>query len=306
MEQIGEDFGLSGSTFKLDLRLIDGPPRQAAIKFASSGPTAREIIFFEHCAADTPLRLPEFVAGAVDHEADRGVVVLQYLSDLRQGDVLAGCTQAEAITLAKMLARLHAAWWGADDAATPPLAKLGDDPTASPGIREGRLAPFLDRFGESLSWSMSQLLEDLPERLSLAHQELWTGPMTLIHRDWHLDNMLFAPSGEPFVIDWQGAAVGPPATDLARFLVECLTADQYRSYGSEALLAYLEELADHGIPRSLSVASQEIVSALFQLLAGTINWLGRTPPDPPGTRKAALGRNILHNITVTLEAFAMG
>lgn len=66
MEQIGENFGLSGSTFKVDLRLSDAPPRQAALKFASSGPTAREITFFERCAADTPLRLPEFVAGAVD------------------------------------------------------------------------------------------------------------------------------------------------------------------------------------------------------------------------------------------------
>jgi hypothetical protein len=55
--------------------------------------------------------------------------------------------------------------------------------------------------------------------------------------------------------------------------------------------------------RPISVASQEIVLALFNVLAGTINWFGRTPPDPPGSRKEALGRNILHNITVTLEAF---
>ena len=73
IEQIGEDFGLSGSTFKVDLRLIEAPQQQAAIKFALSGPTAREITFFEHCAPDTPLRLPRFVAGAIDQEADRGV-----------------------------------------------------------------------------------------------------------------------------------------------------------------------------------------------------------------------------------------
>lgn len=306
IEQIGEGFGLSGSTFKTDLRLVDAPPRQAAIKFASSGPTAREITFFEHCAADTPLRLPEFVAGAIDREADRGVVVLEYLADLRQGDVLAGSTRAEAITLAKMLARLHAAWWGVDDAATRPLAELGGYPIASAGIRDGRLTPFLDQFGRSLSSSMRELIEDLPKRLALAHETLRMGPMTLIHRDWHLDNILFAPEGEPFVIDWQGAAVGPPATDLARFMVECLTADQLRSYGSEALLAYLEELSDHGIHRPMSVASQEIVLALGNLLAGTINWLGGTPPDPPGSRKEALGRNILRNITVTVEAFTTG
>jgi hypothetical protein len=110
IDQIGEDYSLSGSAFKVDLRPVDAPLRQAAITFASSGPTAREITFFEHCAAGTPLRLPGFVVGAIDQEADRGVVVLEYLADLRQGDVLAGCTRVEAMTLAKMLARLHAAW----------------------------------------------------------------------------------------------------------------------------------------------------------------------------------------------------
>jgi hypothetical protein len=40
--------------------------------------------------------------------------------------------------------------------------------------------------------------------------------------------------------------------------------------------------------RPISVASQEIVLALFNVLAGTINWFGRTPPDPPGSRKEAL------------------
>ena len=204
-----------------------------------------------------------------------------------------------------MLARLHAAWWGVDDAATRPLAALGDSGIASAGIREGRLTSFLDLFGRSLSSSMCELIEDLPNRLAVASEELRSGPMTLIHRDWHLDNILFAPEGEPFVLDWQGAAVGPPATDLARFMVECLTADQHRSYGSEALLTYLDELSGHGVHRPISAASQEIVLALFRLLAGTINWLGRTPPDPPGSRKA-LGRNVLGNITLTLGAFTTG
>ena len=61
-----------------------------------------------------------------------------------------------------------------------------------------------------------------------------------------------------------------------------------------------------GIHRAMSVASQEIVLALFDLLAGTINWPGRTPLDLPGSSKGALGRNMLHNITVTQEAFTMG
>lgn len=298
---IGGEFGLSGTTFRLDVRLLDSNVRRLAVKFAAAGPTAREIRFFEDCAARTPLRLPEFVTGAVDAGADRGMVVLEYLPDVRQGDVLVGCARTEATTLARVLARLHATWWGAADPALAALAEL-DEPLANvPRVRDGRLSVFLERHGDSLSSDTRELVLDLGQRLESAHDELRAGPQTLIHRDYHLDNMLFTTTPEPIVIDWQGAAVGPPAVDVARLMVECLTLQQRRQYGSTVLAAYLQELEGHGIPRPEGRLRHEIVLALLRSLAGTINWLGRTPPDPVGSRKEVLGRNSLRNISDALE-----
>jgi aminoglycoside phosphotransferase (APT) family kinase protein len=93
------------------------------------------------------------------------------------------------------------------------LNAVDDSDANGPPIREGRLQQFLDRHGPSLSAELLELIDGLPDRLDTANQYLQAGPRTLIHRDFHLDNLLFTPSGEPFVIDWQGAATGPPATD---------------------------------------------------------------------------------------------
>lgn len=303
MEALGEDFALSSTIFRLDLGLSDGSSRRAVIKFAPATPTQREMGFYEHCAAETPLRVPGFISGNVDREADRGVVLLEYLPDVRQGDVLAGCTRKEALTLAAMLARLHAHWWGGDHPALNAL-KAGDESGASgPSIREGRLKQFLDRHGASLSAALLERVEGLPHRLDTANQHLQAGPRTLIHRDFHLDNLLFAPSGEPFVIDWQGATAGPPATDVARFLVECMTREQRRLFGAVALEGYLHQLGTSGV-RPGAATTNQILAALDLLLAGTINWLGKTPPDPPNTRKGVLGRNLLRNIADTITSLS--
>jgi hypothetical protein len=60
METVGEDFGLSSTTYRLDLELSDGSSRQAVIKLAPATPSQREHSFYEHCAAETPLRVPGF------------------------------------------------------------------------------------------------------------------------------------------------------------------------------------------------------------------------------------------------------
>jgi Ser/Thr protein kinase RdoA (MazF antagonist) len=239
----------------------------------------------------------------VDRKADRGVVLLEYLPDMRQGDVLAGCTREEALTLAAILVRLHAHWWGGDHPALNALNAVDDSDANGPPIREGRLQQFLDRHGPSLSAELLELIDGLPDRLDTANQYLQAGPRTLIHRDFHLDNLLFTPSGEPFVIDWQGAATGPPATDLAQFLVECMTREQRRQFGTSALEAYLHQLETSGVRPGVAITNQ-ILAALDLLLAGTINWLGKTPPDPPNTRKGLLGKNLLRNIADTISSLS--
>jgi len=302
--EIGFEYGLSGSTHRIDLELLGGASKSVVVKLAPATPTRREITFFEACAHRTPLPLPGFIDGATDRGADRGVVVLDYLQGTRRGDVLEGCTEAEAHTLAGMLARLHAAWWNDDDPGLRSLEDLGDDRVGVvPHIREGRLGIFLDRFDELADRTIRPWIEGLEDRAAALHHALGAGPTTLIHADYHLDNVLFLGSREPFIIDWQQATAGPPEVDVARFLVECLTTDQRSRYGPAALSTYVEGLGTAGIAPAADFEGR-VLGALELLLPGIINWLGRPEPDPPESRKAALGRNMLLNTMAAIADFA--
>lgn len=296
VEEIGGDFGLSGTTYRLDLQTSCGHRRLVA-KLAGARQTERELTFYEKCAPRTPVPLPSLVGGAVDHGEDRGVVVLDHLPGVRQGDVLVGCTRDEALTLAELLGAMHAAWWGGEDPALAPLVALASPRQA---IRSERLAPFVERHGASLPDDVRGRVEVLPELVPAAHGALAAGPATLTHRDFHADNVLFPAAGPPYVIDWQSAAVGPPAVDVARLLVECLTAEQQRAFGDAAVERYLARLAEAGIDRQTALR-REIEQAAVLAMAGVVNWLGATPrPDPPGSRREALGRNLLTNLVVLL------
>ena len=55
-------------------------------------------------------------AAAVDHTSGRGVLMLEDVIPATQGDVLGGCSLADAAAALRALARLHAATWrDADD-----------------------------------------------------------------------------------------------------------------------------------------------------------------------------------------------
>lgn len=46
---------------------------------------------------------------------------------------------------------------------------------------------------------------------------------SLIHGDFHSENILITPDGAPFVIDWSGAAVDDPRVDLAQAMALSIT-----------------------------------------------------------------------------------
>jgi aminoglycoside phosphotransferase (APT) family kinase protein len=78
--------------------------------------------------------------------------------------------------------------------------------------------------------------------------DAYDGPRTLAHGDYRLDNMLF-PEGSttPMIVDWQTAAWGPPAADVALFLGGSLTTEARREHWGELLDVYHQALVEDGI-----------------------------------------------------------
>jgi hypothetical protein len=118
--------------------------------------------------------------------------------------------------------------------------------------------------------------------------------MTVVHTDAHLDNVLFLEDGAPMLLDWSTARVGPAAIDAAHCRVECLTARQRRSIGSEMIRYHHQALVDHGVGNyTLNELERAIDLAQLAFIPGVVRWgaSGRVEGHP--ARAERLFRSLL-------------
>lgn len=101
---------------------------------------------------------------------------------------------------------------------------------------------------------------------------------------------------------WVGTRVGPPAVDVARFLVEGppgVAADSERS--TKLIAAYEEELREHGVSAAgASAVLRSVTQAMMPLTQSIIGWAGRAEEIVPSRRMAALRANALRNLSTWL------
>lgn len=186
---------------------------------------------------------------ARDPETNEFSVVLDDLAPCRAGDDIAGCDAQTAAAALRVLARLHAATWD-----RPKLADLAwlnrqtPDRVAMLTGLIGALAPtFLERFAARIAPEHRALVEGMLPQLA-ALMAASDGPHALVHGDFRLDNMLFRDgASEPWVVDWQTAIWGPPATDVAYFLGGSLLPADRRQHSAALLDTYHAELVAAGV-----------------------------------------------------------
>jgi aminoglycoside phosphotransferase (APT) family kinase protein len=136
-----------------------------------------------------------------------GVVIRTSLPPAFEADVPARAGLGE--TLVDALAALHAVDWQA--------VGLGDF-----GKPQGYLERQLRRWTGQLDASRTRPLPDLDAVTAWLQAHLpESGPATIVHGDYRLDNLMFAP--EPparvlAIVDWEMATIGDPLADLGYLL----------------------------------------------------------------------------------------
>jgi hypothetical protein len=313
-KRVGESYGFTGAVARVHLRYTGAPqgrPRSLIAKLPtaetpnSSGyravqerdagrmqryyeRAAREVRFYRQVGAAFA---PTMYYADSDDEARRVVLLLEDLSDGRQGDVLLGCSVADAAYVAEVLAPFHARWWGerAPKHAFPPAR--GDLQGRQERYAQ-RVEPFLDRYGDAIPSHMSALVSGLRLQLAAVAEALYNGPETLIHGDLHLDNMMFDPPDDErsaIVLDWQTVSVGPPAADVAYFLCDSLSVADRRAAERALLERYVTLLRAHGaLGYSLEQLRTDCGRALLLLLAGMVGWVTTVTADDLTARERAL------------------
>jgi thiamine kinase-like enzyme len=233
-------------------------PATVVGKFASTDPNSRAASKLVRCyeievsiyneMAPVP-GVPEHYFAAWDAEADFFTLLLADVAPCTQGNDIEGCDERVAAEAMKRLAKIHAfAWDAPEHAAREWLNRVSPENTANVVAIITMTAPsFFERFAKHLDPDHQALVERVIPFVSRI-VEAYDGPRTLAHGDYRLDNMLF-PEGSttPVIVDWQTAAWGPPAADVALFLGGSLTTEARRAHWGELLDVYHRELVASGI-----------------------------------------------------------
>jgi len=218
VERVGAEYGFSGESYLVSL--VDGGellPVIAKLWRLRDASDVLELHFYDELAPYTPVRLPTFHHGGVDHDAGCAWLVIEALPDFRQGDDLVLEELPAVLDLVAVVARVHAAWWGRlrDQAWLPAAPRFRRDPE----YLQTRRVEYLERFGHFGDPLTGALFDKIPEAVLAASELLHGAPPTLVHQDLAVDNVLFLrPDDKPVLIDWARCGRGAGGLDLASIL----------------------------------------------------------------------------------------
>jgi len=256
-ERIGEEQGWIGEVARLELSYADpveGAPSSVIVKFSPADPngvfSSHEVQFYAEIAAGRSLPVPACYYGRVHPQVGGSVLLLEDLSHLRTVKFVEGCTVDEAESAVLALAEVHTAWW--------------NEPTLSEkdwllSIAHTRFSEWWDRYPEKVrsvlpDFDVSDALIEFGDRFAGDKQRVLSriegAPITAIHRDIHVDNILFgsSPGGTYAVlVDWQTAGRGLGISDVAYLLISSLTPQNRRASETRLVDLYHSRLVGSGI-----------------------------------------------------------
>ncbi len=248
---------------------------------------AREVAFYREVAPASPgARVPRCWHTGADEAAGRWVVVLEDVPS-HPVDSEQGATAAQAAAAVAALAGFHATWWGG--VARQRFAWMPGFDRA--GV--GGLAPlwadahpiFLERYGHVVPSPTDRWLLELAGWLGPWSERAGGGPLTVVHADYRLDNLLLGDATVT-MIDWQTALRGPGPMDLTSFVATALTVEDRRAQEEGLIARYADGLAAHGHQVDPAWLTGSYDENLLWWMGQFANNLSRLAPDDPAARQA--------------------
>lgn len=230
--------------------VVKRPSADPASRAASRATRTYEIetAFYRDLRPRLAVNAPGCWHVSYDSEHDDFLLVLDDMSPGVQGDQIAGATPEQVASAVDELAHLHGPLWGNDSLADLPWLNR-----ASPEQRAGTRSllsscwpRFLDRYGDHLDAATRRIGSGFVAD-SGSYFEMPTGPLTVVHGDYRLDNLLFDPrGGRTAVVDFQTVVLGAGASDLAYLVGGSLPTESRRAVDTAMVARWVAGLALHG------------------------------------------------------------
>jgi aminoglycoside phosphotransferase (APT) family kinase protein len=217
----------------------DGLPRTVVAKLPTNDPGGRvvgsmldvwqrEHRFFAELAERCAPYVPRCWYNGADPAAGRWALLLEDRGAGPPPDQVRGADDDQAHEAVEALGRLQARFAGGPAPVDwlPSFARPGFGPLQS--AMAAAVPAFVERHGHRVPPRTLAWLTGFVDRLPAWAAEQGAGPLTLVHADYRLDNLLFGPDGSVTVLDWQTALWGPGPMDLASLLATSLTVPDRR------------------------------------------------------------------------------
>ena len=292
VERIGEDQGWTGQVGRIRIEYTDAPPDAPDSVIAKFSPLdirgvfgGREVNFYQEIAAAQGFAVPICYHSVIDAQTGENIALLEDLSNLKTVPFVDGCTPAQAEAAVVALAEIHARWWN-DPTLTSKewLFSIAESDFAEWWAQYPdeivRLLPHTDLSPRLLEFG-DRFASDLPAML----QRIEGAPFTCIHRDIHVDNLLFGSEPQDpkvILVDWQTVGRGRGTSDIAYLLISSLSPSDRKSNERRLVGMYHDHLTASGIEdySQDQCWSDYLVSAaskLFITVTATINFDNTTP-----------------------------
>jgi aminoglycoside/choline kinase family phosphotransferase len=311
LSRIGQDEGFTGGSLyliKLHYDHIEASaPTTLIAKLSPTNPemraimqaaNQREAVFYQTLATPQNLPVPRCYHADFDPQTGASILLLQDLSGFRTVSFSAGCGPADAKHVVEALAKIHGHWWnnpklaplsGAAIVQEFPFSKLwAEYPASVKSLLQGIVLPksFLN-LGDHIARHQTAIFSNLLE----------TAPITCLHRDIQIDNVMFGASkanAGAVLLDWQLSGKGRGAYDVAYFLISSLDPAQRRNV-ERSLVAHYHAcllrggVTDYSLPQCWSDYLQSVAGKLFLSVGATV-LLDNSGPHKTAWRATDLAR----------------
>ena len=297
LQPMGEGVGMMSAMSRIDIRYSSNDhnaPVSLVIKLPAENDTNRAVAeqfnlymketrYYQELAPLTEARSPKVYFSDIDDDQNF-VLLMEDASEYRMGNQVTGASLHETEICIDELATLHASFWGKIEGVDW-LPHISNSDNATNMIKGAEVGwpQMMEYFGEFVPDEINNKRDEYLNSIASQQAQLNQDPITFIHGDFRMDNMLFGRMHDHhplLIVDFQGPLKAKGMEDFAYLLSHSCQTRVRQNHERQLLRRYVDGLQAGGSPTTIWRRPGRIID-LQSCIAGQLRWLLRVRLIPP-------------------------
>ncbi len=263
LEPMGAGVGMMSSMSRIRITYSDetDAPSSLVIKLPAENETNRAVAeqfnlymkearYYQELRPKTECRSPDTYLVVFDDD-ENFLMLMSDASEYRMGNQVTGATLEETELCIDELTKLHASFWNdIEQVAWLPHISNSDNARNMALGAEAGWPQMMEYFGDFVPAAVNEKRTAYLASIPGQQERLDQDPITLIHGDFRMDNMLFGekPEHHPLqVVDFQGPLKGKGIADVGYLLSHSTQAEVRQQHERTLLERYVNGLKEGGV-----------------------------------------------------------